>query len=263
MDPQVHRVPSGVWPLGHDMHHGSASRLLEKGTNLCAPSGNWLSHPCGDAGTGRTVCPQNRGEQTRQRPLGLWLGLNPRARCQAEGAEANHTRLHRLPGDLWEAQWDSEPTNGLQGGEGPCGGPSALPGFFLIALFPGQFPVHSKTEGKAHPSSPTISSPIRAVCSLQLGHAPVARGHRSRASSLVVVSIPWVWTNAQRHVFTVTSSHGDCPPPRTPSGLLSASPPAPRPPPVSCLAPPPDVMQLESDCVQALQKRCFHLAMFV
>lgn len=38
-----------------------------------------------------------------------------------------------------------------------------------------------------------------------------------------------------------------------------------RPPPTTGLLPhfPQDVMQLESDCVQALQKRCFHLAMLV
>lgn len=159
-DPQMHRVPSGVWPLGRDMHHGSASRLLEKGTKPCVPSGNWLSRPCGDAGTGKAVCPQNRGEQTRQRPLGLWLGLNPRARCQVEAAEANHTRLHRLLGDLWEAQRDS------RADRRPPGRGGALRWTFCTSrvssnwlFFQDSFQFIAKLRGKHIPAPPQSAAP--------------------------------------------------------------------------------------------------------
>lgn len=169
--------------------------------------------PCGHTWAGRTVCPQNRGEQTQQRPLGLRLGLNPRARCQVLGGRGGPT-AHVCTGSGVGSGRHSRTQRWCRtfgAGKGPAEDLRHFPGLS------GQIPVHSKVKRKAHPGSPTVSSPIRAVCSLQLEKP--TRTCPSRQRPQVTHGFPrggvhpQVWTNVQRLVFTVATAHGDRPPP--------------------------------------------------
>ena len=189
--------------------------------------GDCPSSPCGDARAVRTVCPQNQGEQTQQRPLGLWLGLNPRARCQVEGGKP--TAHVRLLGKLWRHSGTQCQHTTSGAGRGPAA--DLLP---FLGLF-GQFLVHSKIKRKAHPSSPTVSSPTRAVCLVQLEKP--TRTCPSRQRPQVTRAFPRGGVHpVGLDKRAVTRVHCDTTTQRLSPALNTlCTPAAPRPPPEPCL----------------------------
>lgn len=226
-------TPLGLRPLGRDMHHGLPPDC-RGGNKPLRLVGDRSPVLVGIPGQGGTVCPQNRGEQTQQRPLGLRLGLNPsevpsvggggaggqlRMSAPAPGVSSGrHSRTPATVHDLW-------------GWEGPCGGPSALPGLS------GQIPVHSKVKRKAHPAPPQSAAPSERCVHYNwrnlLGPCPSRqRPHRSRGFPAWRCPSPGLDKTCRDFVFTVTAAHELSP---TLNPLGPSASPAPRPPPEPCL----------------------------
>ena len=168
----------------------------------------------------------------------------------------------RLSGKLWRHSGTQCRHTTSGAGRGPAA--DLLP---FLGLF-GQFPVHSKIKRKAHPSSPTVSSPTRAVCLLQLEKP--TRTCPSHQRPQVTREFPRGGVHpVGLDKRAVTRVHCDTTTQRLSPALntlwaplCTPAAPAHHQSPVSAASPPQDVAWLEPDRVQALQKRRFLLAVF-